>query len=577
MPHAFAQAAAGDAGGGEEVAFAMPRLAAGGGDIALPQPLAPGEAARVRRIFALQAHGDISAAMAETGRLEDTRLLGAILADRYLRHPAGIDADRLTEWLDRYGHEADAPAIRDLAQRRFGVHAALAGAAVVPPPTADLDRGEMESAGDMLSRNPALDETVRARAREGKAAAALRLIDRTRGMTPRYAAQLRAEVAQILLTRNEDAEALSIALAGVAQSHGEAGLAGSIAGLAAWRQGRFALARGLFETAASARMAAPPLRAGAAFWAARTYLRTHDAAAAAPWMHRAAALPRSFYGLLARRALGMSPLGLGAGAGQDLLSLADVAAVAATSQGDRAFALLQVGQTDRAEAELRALLAEVPQHPAFGHSLLLVIRKAGFPRLAAELAALLQTREGIAEEALIPVPRLVPRGGFQLDPALVYALTRLESNFDPAATSSAGARGLMQIMPLTAGYLAGKPDLAAAFRHRLADPALNLQIGQRYVLYLAQHEAVEGSLIHLLASYNAGPGKVAKWRAETRDGGDPLMFIETIPNDETRAFVQRALAYSWIYAARLGLASPSIDELARGAWPRFRAVPATVH
>jgi soluble lytic murein transglycosylase len=50
---------------------------------------------------------------------------------------------------------------------------------------------------------------------------------------------------------------------------------------------------------------------------------------------------------------------------------------------------------------------------------------------------------------------------------------------------------------------------------------------------------------------------------------DPLLFIESIPNAETRGFIPRALAYTWIYAARLNLASPSLDKLAAGAWPSF--------
>jgi hypothetical protein len=68
-----------------------------------------------------------------------------------------------------------------------------------------------------------------------------------------------------------------------------------------------------------------------------------------------------------------------------------------------------------------------------------------------------------------------------------------------------------------------------------------------------------------------------------RDGGDPLLFIEAIPPDETRAFVPRVLAYTWIYAARLHLPTPGLDELAAGGWPRYhraeavREPPARLH
>ena len=160
-----------------------------------------------------------------------------------------------------------------------------------------------------------------------------------------------------------------------------------------------------------------------------------------------------------------------------------------------------------------------------------------------------------------------------MDPALVYALTRLESNFDPDAVSGAGARGLMQIMPVTAQYVAGSAASPAVFARRLHDPATNLSLGQSYVMYLAKHDLVSGDLIRLLGSYNAGPTSFARMAGNIPASDDPLLFIESIPNDETRGFVPRALAYSWIYAARLHLPTPSLDALSAGAWPVFNEAP----
>jgi soluble lytic murein transglycosylase-like protein len=168
------------------------------------------------------------------------------------------------------------------------------------------------------------------------------------------------------------------------------------------------------------------------------------------------------------------------------------------------------------------------------------------------------------------MPRLRPAGGFQVDPALVYALARMESNFDAGAVSPAGARGLMQIMPVTARYVTGNHSLAA---ERLDDPAFNLALGQRYVAWLAGQDGVDGDLIQLLMSYNAGPGNAVKWRDDLRRAGetgdDPLLFIEAIPNRETRRFVYNVLDYTWLYAARLHVPAPSLDEMAAGEFPRF--------
>jgi soluble lytic murein transglycosylase-like protein len=157
-----------------------------------------------------------------------------------------------------------------------------------------------------------------------------------------------------------------------------------------------------------------------------------------------------------------------------------------------------------------------------------------------------------------------------VDPALVYALTRVESNFDPGAVSPAGARGLMQLMPQTARAIGVAVSAEAA---RLHDPAVNLALGQQYVLFLAGQDGIGSSLLHLLASYNAGPGGVERWRTTMRDGGDPLLFIEAIPVEETGRFVKQALTYTWIYAARLHLPAPSLQEMAAGAFPRFTPNP----
>jgi soluble lytic murein transglycosylase-like protein len=163
------------------------------------------------------------------------------------------------------------------------------------------------------------------------------------------------------------------------------------------------------------------------------------------------------------------------------------------------------------------------------------------------------------------VPSLSPRRGFTVNPALVYALTRLESNFDPSAVSGAGAHGLMQLMPVTAGFVLGEPDRFTDDASPLHNAGFNLELGQRYLAYLSAQSGVHGDLIRLLASYNAGPAAVARWKSDQ----DPLLFIESLPNDETRDYLHRAFTYLWVYSRRLGVPSPSLVALAAGRWPSF--------
>jgi soluble lytic murein transglycosylase-like protein len=128
---------------------------------------------------------------------------------------------------------------------------------------------------------------------------------------------------------------------------------------------------------------------------------------------------------------------------------------------------------------------------------------------------------------------------------------------------------MMQVMPATAAYVAG-----AAAASRIADAAENLAIGQKYLLYLARTGEVDHDLLRLLACYDDGPGNAAKWMNTIGHQGDPLLFIEEIPLDETRRYVRRALAFAWTYAAHLHVAAPGLDALAAGEWPHLDGRPA---
>jgi len=163
------------------------------------------------------------------------------------------------------------------------------------------------------------------------------------------------------------------------------------------------------------------------------------------------------------------------------------------------------------------------------------------------------------------LPALHPEGGFTVDPALVYALTRTESGFDANAVSPVGARGLMQLMPVTASYVRREEGVGGS----LSDPSDNLAMGQAYIRYLGEQAGINNNLLAILASYNAGPGAAAAWYGSLNDNSDPLLFIETIPNDETRRFVRQVLADSWLYAEEIGLRPNSLDALAEGNFPQL--------
>jgi soluble lytic murein transglycosylase-like protein len=480
----------------EQTAMAMPRVGVPGqGGVALPQPLSPSEATQIRRVFSLQGEGSFARAARETDRLQNDLLLGTILADRYLRD--GPSPAELSAWLTRFGDQAEAPAIRALLER-------------LAPGTASQ------------TPDPA-PPTAAGNARRGPG-------------EPR-----------LLFVENRDAEALAAARR--RPTDAEAQLIGGLASLRL-NQGD---ATAWFE-AAWRNAPTEVQRAAAAFWTARVAQHAGDRGRFAVWMRRAAQEGDTFYGSIAQRALGPGIACLPTAT----LGNADLAALQATPQGRRAFALLQVGEPRLAEGELRALWTDTAQHGVFDRSIILAARAVGLAQLATEIE-----QRGIPQRGFGAPVQLRPASGFLVDPPLVYALVRHESNFRPAAVSSTGARGLMQIMPRTAHAVAGGEA------RRLQVPEVNLSIGQQLLLTLANDDAINGDLIRLLAGYGQGQGGLHKWVDAVRDNGDPLMFIEAIPNPRTREFIEEALVYSWQYATELHLPASSLDALAAGRFPRL--------
>ena len=174
------------------------------------------------------------------------------------------------------------------------------------------------------------------------------------------------------------------------------------------------------------------------------------------------------------------------------------------------------------------------------------------PHLAVLLGKAAAERGLILPRAYYPVPDFVP-DGLSVSRALALAIARRESEFDPAARSSADARGLMQVLPGTAKLMAGKLGLPFEAGKLTGDPAYNVAMG---AAYLAEMVDEFGPSIALVASgYNAGPGRPRRWVAEFGDPRradvDVIDWIETIPFAETRTYVMRVAEGVVIYRAKL--------------------------
>lgn len=555
------------------------------GQIGLPGVLGFEDTATYRAIFGLQEAGRWQAADREIKKLEDKRLLGYVLAQRYL-HPSAYRSKfaELRDWLAEYADLPDADRIYALAKKRQPK-----GAANPTAPKGSVYSGWTVSHDDdgyyrssksfgpaATRRKKTIEKTIRNRLAKGWPTGAMEILqsDAAKQLFDRVEiARIRASVAENYYLNNKDKEALEAADA--AAKHGEwATQAHWAGGLAAWRLGDLDAAGRHFEALAKAKFAGRWKRAAGAYWAARVNLVNRNPSQVSAWLRRAAQERHTFYGLLARRALGL-PLDfdwrLPASSDGDLALLKD------NPRGARALALLQTGERDWAEKELRRIH---PDSPAMTRAIAVVAVGANLPGLSLRVAGALEADGGGRfDSAHFPIPAWQPENGFQVDRALVYAVMRQESQFEPRAESHAGARGLMQLMPATARFVANLEGIGTIRTSGLYDPAKNIRLGQAYLLHLINYNGVDGDLFRMMTAYNGGPGNLAKWDRKTRYDGDPLVFIESLPSRETRNYIERVLTYFWIYRDRLGQDTPSLDAIAAGDWPAYVALdgkPGTV-
>jgi soluble lytic murein transglycosylase len=141
---------------------------------------------------------------------------------------------------------------------------------------------------------------------------------------------------------------------------------------------------------------------------------------------------------------------------------------------------------------------------------------------------------------------------------MIHAIARQESGFNPKALSTAGARGLMQLMPATAKRTAQRFKVGFDLNRLVEDPAYNAKIGSAHLSELM--EDWRGSHILAFASYNAGGGNVMKWIKAYGDPRkpdvDPIDWIERIPFSETRNYVQRVMENLTVYRQRFDGTAP---------------------
>jgi soluble lytic murein transglycosylase-like protein len=343
-----------------------------------------------------------------------------------------------------------------------------------------------------------------------------------------------------------------------------------VAGLAAWRQ-RDYQAAGLAFDAVTTHARDYEMRAAGLFWSARC-----DMAYGRPnWvqtkLRTAARLPETFYGLLAASSLGIAvPTDIVATSLPGAAVAAEWQSLSRYPNVRVAAALSEVGEDAFADEALRhqARIGAINEHAALLH----LAARLDLPSTQIWLAQNGPRGTDMPASARYPVPAWTPQGGWRVDPALVYAHALQESQFRTDAVSPAGAVGLMQMMPNTAQLVARRKG-EVIDRSQLNRPQVAFEYGQSYLEMLRDMPGTQGLLPKIIAAYNAGPASVMNWNYKLRDGGDPLLFIESIPFAETRAYVAIVMRNYWMYGRQQGSAPASLKAIAQGMWPRFPGLP----
>jgi soluble lytic murein transglycosylase len=414
-----------------------------------------------------------------------------------------------------------------------------------------------EAAADQLRSS--LDPLIKA---DDAAGAEALLVNQGSALSAEARAEAGTRVAFIYYVLGLDMDARRVAETWRQGATGEwAGQAAFISALASWRLADFNAASSAFRQVAQL-SDQRELRAAGYYWASRAEQAAGRPASVEGLLKAAAntaEAPESFYGLLARETLGMSTkIGADPFIGND-------PPVDQYPNVQRAIELVKIGEPALAEQMLKhqALIGAPSEH----HALIQLAKRLDLP--AAQLWLAKYGQYGARADATdrYPNPHWSPVHGWRVDPALAFGHIVQESAFRRSAISTAGAVGLMQVLPITAQQMSQSTGVPYT-RTSLTDPRYNLEFGQSFIEAMRGSSATAGQLPRVIASYNAGPLPVARW-AGINDKGDPLLWIESIPYWETRYYVPAVLRNMWVYQGLNDEDTVTLRAMAEHHWPSF--------
>ncbi|MBO4672678.1 MAG: lytic transglycosylase domain-containing protein [Alphaproteobacteria bacterium] len=525
-----------------------------------------------QQIFLLQDKEKIDAAKKLEANLTDKMLMNEVLYQRFFSKTYHTRGQEVISWMDKYYDMPGAPRVAKLG--------AIKKVKVKKPVTYSVLTGK--SKGENAQSETWTTKTY-SKAVEKKITAFRRAI--RSGSTKRARNILEDKNFKKSLT-SVDYGRLAGRLAYIYYTNGELELAkkwGFVAsdanseyglwtmGLLYYKDGMYREAENHFSKILELKQINDARKIEAAFWAGRAADANDDMEAAKVYWEIGAEHPMAFYGALSATMLGRTPEY--EFFEQDCTD-EDIEALRELKLGKIALALIQIGQNVRAEQYLQSLITAKATDKTL-HAINSVATAYGLPRVSIRVSGVVRDRgileidDDIIYSAQYPLPDWEPMGGWSIDRALLFAITKQESGFRTTAKSGVGANGVMQLMPGTAKLVAHKNKMKWS-EVDMSNPEHNMFLGQQYIVDLLSQPIIDNSIIKMLAAYNAGLGNVIKFE-KSFDTYDPLLYIESFPAYETRSYIKRVLSNLWLYRARLNQPLTSMQELANGQWPLYNS------
>ncbi len=435
---------------------------------------------------------------------------------------------------------------------------------------ADKQYGKLPSAmREQLGMKYALVRYLRKLERYSKARAILATIPGDAGDTDAWWVERRIVARHSIGIRHKESEKAAYQ---IAKAHGSAKGANAVEGefLAGWialrslKDPETALRHfSKLEEIAESRTE----KARAQYWVGRSHGALGNREKARAAYETAAEHSTIYYGQLAREQIGLGKVP------KDIKSGQPSAEAKSTVERDevvRAFTLMVKAKATSSLNMFVWSLASRFNNVDEMNAVAALVKQHGSTTMALRLAKAAGQRNVDIDDWAYPTKALPDwkQMGRPVEQSLVYGLSRQESEFDPKAGSKAGAQGLMQIMPGTAKLISKQYRLPYAPAKLMGDPAYNMKLGAAHLGDLI--DEYNGSYVLTLVAYNAGPRRVREWVAEYGDPRsgkvDAIDWVESIPFQETRQYVQKVLQNTQVYRARLAPKTmrPMSADLRRG-------------